>query len=98
MVMIGRKQECCFPIGPMLTTSSRLIVKCVNKIYSKQNISGFKPKMYEKCKNITVPTTASAQVKNLQVGPKDKLSPTASQHSIGSNMKVLPPSEYVDDI
>lgn len=39
--------------------------------------------MYEKCKNITVPTTASAQVKNLQVGPKDKLSPAASEHIIG---------------
>ena len=24
--------------------------------------------MYEKCKNITIPTSVSAQVKNLQVG------------------------------
>ena len=45
--------------------------------------------MYEKCKNITVPTTASAQVKNLQVG---------FVSTTFSNIKVLLPSdEFVDN-
>ena len=61
----------------------------VSTKYKASSIVLDSKKMYEKCKNITVPTTASAQVKNLQVG---FVSTTFYK------MKVLPPSdEFVDN-